>query len=220
VDFDNSLIIHNKIMKDFFDQKFTANDNKELVENVVGIVKQENKTIDVPLAVNVAMAYLEDYQKLSNEDAFAKMLKNNLITQNQLDVLLKLNDYMATCDYSSYKKFETDMLNFQAANIDANDLLSSVEQKMLANYIKFCNNSYKLYEPYANSGAETTCGQCLKKNIRDILLGDGGGSLAGVGACLAYPPACAVLLPVLVTIGSAGAAAVRCPCCYGGSPCD
>lgn len=220
-DLKDALAIHNKVMNEVFNGQFTGSNYTEFVQFVTNSVETK---VGISLTKEQRQFVQDVFNKYINTASFGQTVSNllgdNLISANVADVLMQIDREVENANDSTYEQIHGRIVVFQKNLVDLNPNLSSDEKCQLTAFLTICENgAYNYRSEYEdNSGGvqdRESCKKCLKKKIWQILLGDGAGGILGAVACAIWPPACPVLLPVIIAIGSAGVLAVRCPQCVG-----
>jgi hypothetical protein len=141
------------------------------------------------------------------------------MSKKAVEVFNQIDDYMLVKDLGSYREIALEISNVQKIFIDDNSELSDFDKHQLTSFLLIIDNSAEHYKEHYEgidlTNSRERCGKCLRRNLWQILLGDGvGGAVLGITGCLVFPPACPAIIPVLLAIGSGGVAAVRCPQCF------
>lgn len=215
----NSLQIHNQVMDEIFGEEIEYTNDNEYVSAIIQSVEDKTRTYFNEEQKVFMHDMFNTYLKLDTKSMISKFETDGMISKKAAEVFNQIDDYMLSKELETYREIAFEIENVQKRFIDENAELSDFDKHQLTSFLLIVDNSaehYKeSYEGVDLTNSRESCGKCLKRNLWQILLGDGvGGAVLGITGCLVFPPACPAIIPTLLVIGSGGVAALRCPQCF------
>ncbi len=208
------LDLHNRVMTQFLEGRLDASSHESLIAGTVAIVEQDRGTrYDREVVMREATNYLNEYGGLDSRPLIDKFYRDSKISGREYNALINIDATMSSASLETLDECLEQLNSVEVDFIDNNRELQSCEKIRLKSVLAVCKNSAGLYFRYISNGDIQLRGgffKCIKKNLWKILLADGVGAIQGGAACLIWPPSCAILLPVLMAIGSGAAIAFFC----------